>query len=185
MANPAPSSTPRLSFRDLRKEDLAACLAWRNDPEVAETLSSLSVSATELELWFRSNQENPSANFFALEYEGELIGYVGLRDIDWVDRVGTLDITIGRKDLWDRGLGTEATIAITAFGFESLGLERLELTVLPFNKRGVHCYEKVGFKRSGFAKQRFFRRDRLWQPLRMTLTPARFKLAQRVAGADD
>lgn len=185
MANPAPGSTERLTFRDLRPTDLAACLTWRNDPEVAETLSSLTVSATELELWFHSNQGNPSATFFALDYQDELIGYVGLRDIDWGDRVGTLDITIGRKDLWDRGLGTEATAAIAAFGFDTLGLERIELTVLPFNERGVHCYEKVGFKRTGFAKQRFFRRERLWQPLRMTLTPTRFKLARQVAGDDD
>lgn len=181
MADAAPGSTRRLSFRELRRGDLAACLAWRNDPDIAETLSSLSVSATELELWFQSNQKDPSANFFAIEHQGDLIGYVGLRDIDWVDRVGTLDITIGRKDLWDRGLGTEATWAIVRFGFETLGLERIELTVLPFNERGVHCYEKVGFKRTGFANQRFFRRDRLWQPLRMTVRPAQFQLAQKVA----
>ncbi|HEX2173211.1 MAG TPA: GNAT family N-acetyltransferase [Dehalococcoidia bacterium] len=179
MTREAPGPTGRLTFRELRSDDLPACLAWRNDPDVAETLSTLAVSATELELWFAQNQRSPAANFFAIELGGELIGYVGLRDIDWESRVGTLDITIGRKDLWNQGFGTEATSAIVRWGFEALGLDRIELTVLPFNERGVRCYEKVGFKRTGVTNQRFLRRGRLWHPLRMTLTQARYELAQK------
>lgn len=180
---PAPHSD-RLNFRDLARADLPACLAWRNDPEVAETLSSLTVSATELELWFSHNERTSTANFFAMDHEGELIGYVGLRDIDWAERHGTLDIMIGRKDLWDQGFGTEATRAIVQYGFDALGLERIELTVLPFNERGIRCYEKCGFKRNGFASQKFRRRDRLWQPIRMTITPIQFELARKVAQHD-
>ena len=182
MSNPIlPGPTDRITLRELRYSDLAACLAWRNDPDVAETLSSLSVSAAELELWFRQNQRSPTANFFAIEYQGQFIGYVGLREIDWDARSATLDITIGRKDLWDQGFGTEATRAIVRFGFETLGLDRIELTVLPFNERGIRCYEKCGFKRTGFTSQRFFRRERIWNPLRMTITPIQFALAQKVA----
>ena len=179
-----PEPTERISFRELRRDDLPACLAWRNDPDVAETLSTLTVSAAELDLWFTQNEHNPASRFFAIEYQNQFIGYVGLREIDWAERRATLDITIGRKDLWDQGFGTEATRAIIRFGFDALGLDLIDLTVLPFNERGIRCYEKVGFKRAGVTGQRFFRRDRAWNPIRMTITPAQFNLAQKVVYGD-
>lgn len=175
-----PQAEARINFRELTHDDLAMCLTWRNDPEVAETLSTLTVSETELELWFRHNDRSENARFFAIEYQDELIGYVGLREIDWSDRRGVLDITIGRKDLWGHGFGTEATRAIVRFGFDQLGLERIDLTVLPFNQRGIRCYEKCGFKHVGVANQRFRRRDRVWQPLQMSVTPMQFNLALKV-----
>jgi RimJ/RimL family protein N-acetyltransferase len=54
-----------------------------------------------------------------------------------------------------RGLGTEAARLILGYGFEVLGLHRIDLGVFAFNPRAQHVYEKVGFvvegvKRDGF-----------------------------------
>jgi RimJ/RimL family protein N-acetyltransferase len=51
-----------------------------------------------------------------------------------------------------RGLGTEATRMITGYGFERLGLHRIELEVYSFNPRARHVYEKVGYVAEGVLR---------------------------------
>jgi RimJ/RimL family protein N-acetyltransferase len=55
-----------------------------------------------------------------------------------------------------RGLGTEATRLIVGYGFDQLGLHRIELEVYAFNPRARRAYEKVGFVAEGVL------RDALW-----------------------
>jgi RimJ/RimL family protein N-acetyltransferase len=58
----------------------------------------------------------------------------------------------------DRGLGTEAVRLLVGYGFEQLGLHRIELEVYSFNPRARRAYEKVGFVVEGV------RRDALRTP---------------------
>lgn len=52
-----------------------------------------------------------------------------------------------------RGLGTEATRLILAYGFEKLGLHRVTLTVFAFNPRAKRAYEKAGFVVEGLHRE--------------------------------
>ncbi|MFD1453116.1 GNAT family N-acetyltransferase [Oceanobacillus sojae] len=45
----------------------------------------------------------------------------------------------------NRGLGTEATQLIIDYVFKNTTLNQLTLSVLDFNPRARHVYEKVGF----------------------------------------
>ncbi len=51
-----------------------------------------------------------------------------------------------------RGLGTEATRLIVAYGLQELGLHRIALQVYAFNPRARHVYEKVGFRHEGTGR---------------------------------
>ncbi len=53
----------------------------------------------------------------------------------------------------DRGLGTEAIRLFLGYGFEQLGLHRISLTVLNFNPRAQHVYDKLGFVTEGVLRQ--------------------------------
>ena len=58
-------------------------------------------------------------------------------------------ITIGERDAWGRGLGTETTQLMLAHAFERLALHRVGLTVFSYNTRAIRAYEKAGFRIEG------------------------------------
>ena len=77
-----------------------------------------------------------------------------------------LAISIGEKDCWSRGLGTDAVRTVLRHGFEDLGLRRVDLHTDADNARGIRCYEKCGFVREGVMRAR---RLRYGEPLDMVL----------------
>jgi RimJ/RimL family protein N-acetyltransferase len=51
------------------------------------------------------------------------------------------------------GIGTKMVEKAVRFGFEELGLHRLELRVFDFNRAAIQCYEKVGFRQEGVLRE--------------------------------
>lgn len=60
------------------------------------------------------------------------------------------------KEHWGKGIMSEAMKAVVGFGFERMGLNRIEVYVMPRNKRSVRMIRSLGFKREGLIRQRYF-----------------------------
>ncbi|WP_202623269.1 GNAT family N-acetyltransferase [Alkalibacterium sp. MB6] len=56
------------------------------------------------------------------------------------------------KDLWGRGLASEAVEAIIHYGFKELGLQRIEALIEPPNRSSRRLVEKLGFVREGLLR---------------------------------
>ena len=82
-----------------------------------------------------------------------LIGYIGLDGIDWVHGDTFVGISIGEKDCWGKGYGTDAMRVILRYAFTELNLQRVSLTVVDYNPRAIRSYEKVGFVHEGRMRQ--------------------------------
>ena len=94
--------------------------------------------------WVRGKLEEKAVVFSMLEKEtGEFIGNIELMDPDGEKGELGIAITAAKQD---RGYGTEAVSALTAYGFETLGLRRIFLRTRPFNARAIRVYEKCGFR---------------------------------------
>ena len=52
-----------------------------------------------------------------------------------------------------QGLGREITRLVVAWGFDNLGLHRIELEVLAFNSRAIRCYLACGFRQEGVRRE--------------------------------
>jgi len=170
-------------LRDLRPTDMVIFLGWRNDPEISQYLSTPSVEPDELENWFGKGEGDTSATYMGIETAtGQLIGYIGLREIDWTQRSAMLVIVIGEKNWWNQGLGEDAVNTLLDYAFSSLSLQKVSLSVLPFNTRAIRCYEKAGFRRVGFFGEYYFRQGRLWRPIHMEITADQFRVARRIKG---
>ena len=76
-------------------------------------------------------------------------------------------ITIGERDAWGRGLGTEATRLMLGLAFDTLGLHRVGLTVFAFNERAIRSYRKAGFAIEGRMREAIVRDGRYWDELQM------------------
>ena len=65
------------------------------------------------------------------------------------------------KPFWGRGIITEAARAITAYGFETLGLTRIYAHVDSDNGASARVLEKAGYQREGLLRKAVLKKGEL------------------------
>lgn len=91
-----------------------------------------------------------------LKGEGRPIGTLGF--YKWVPSA-SYQAEMGydlEKEQWGKGIMSEAMKAVVSFGFEKMELNRIEVYVMPRNKRSIKMIKNLGFQREGLLRQRFF-----------------------------
>ncbi len=106
-----------------------------------------------------------------------LLGTCAFSQLDGENGSALYHITIGEKDAWGKGFGTEATRLMVEHAFERLGLHRIALSVFAFNERAIRAYRRAGFVIEGRAREAIRRDGRWWDEVAMSI------LEQRLAGA--
>ncbi len=86
-----------------------------------------------------------------------LIGSMDIWVHSWTQAEGWIGISIGERDYWGKGYGTDAMRLIVQYGFIELNLRRISLGVHAYNERAVKSYEKVGFTLEGRMRGEGFR----------------------------
>jgi [ribosomal protein S5]-alanine N-acetyltransferase len=153
--------TPRLTLRPFNEGDIDAMSAFLNDWEVAQWLAIPPFPYRRADARFyvdhvRANHETGPATEFAIALtEGDgVVGAVGLRRNSGGPDGDPADAAIGYwlgQPHWGHGYAAEAVRAVVAYGFGSLGLERLEAETDPENERSARVLAKVGFRPIGQA----------------------------------
>ena len=164
------------------EEDLEKFWFWVNDKEVMQYLSDnlfyKIYTLTMEKQWLDSvlrGQKDTLAFAILLPPEYKLIGITSLGNIDWRNRNAELAIFIGEKDLWGRGLGTEALVLLLDYAFNVLGLNKVYLRAIEYNERAIKCYLKVGFKIVGRLRKQRFRGGRYWDEIAMDILAEEFR----------
>lgn len=160
----------RIILRAIEREDLPNYVQWFNAPVVLEYFGAyLPLSLAQEEGWYEKMLQDSSVCNFAVEFEGQHIGGGGFGRIDGRHRNAEVGLFVGVPELWDQGLGRDVLETLIRFGFQQLNLHRIYLRVFAENKRGVHMYEKVGFRHEGRWRQAEFRHggyhDTLWMSI--------------------
>lgn len=78
-----------------------------------------------------------------------LIGSISIHNIDHLSRNAFLGIFIGEEEYRSKGYGAEAIRLLLEYGFKTLNLHNIMLTVHADNDTGIACYKKVGFREVG------------------------------------
>lgn len=104
----------------------------------------------------------------------ELIGQMGLYEINSINRTATLGIFIGNDKFRNNGYGTEAIKLLLDFGFNYLNLNNINLDVIEFNERAIKCYQKCGFKEYGRRKQSKFINGKYYDTVEMEILAKEF-----------
>jgi RimJ/RimL family protein N-acetyltransferase len=95
-----------------------------------------------------------------------LIGGVGLWVNLWNHEDAWLGISIGERDYWSKGYGTDIMRLALQYAFVELNLRRVSLGLHAYNERALKTYQKVGFKLEGRSRGEGFRDgvrfDTLW-----------------------
>ena len=152
----------RVRLRAIEREDLPRFVRWFNDPEVRENLDIfLPMSLGEEEKWYESVLgQDPVERPFAIDFQEEdnwvHIGSCGLFSFNQRAHHASLGISIGEKNYWNQGIGTDAVQTILRHAFETLNLNRVHLHVHESNHRAIRVYQKIGFMEEGRLRDDHF-----------------------------
>ncbi|MFT3896563.1 MAG: GNAT family N-acetyltransferase [Thermomonas sp.] len=91
--------------------------------------------------------------FGIFDADGELLGCVGLNQVNRAHRSANLGYWIGEAHR-GHGLATDAARQVAATGFGELGLVRIEVVALPGNAASQRVAEKLGATREGTFRNR-------------------------------
>jgi RimJ/RimL family protein N-acetyltransferase len=137
----------------MRKEDVPTIARWHQDLEFTASIGSPG-EAHSLEMREEAYQKNARMRPDSVELAlillatGRLVGFGGLFDISRA-MTASLFVGIGERDLWGKGLGTEATRLICEYGFFFRNLYSIKVEVNGYNRRAIRVYERLGFKPIG------------------------------------
>jgi [ribosomal protein S5]-alanine N-acetyltransferase len=153
-------STARLILGGFHLEDAAELQRLAGAREIADTTLRIPhpYRLDDALTWIEQQNSQPVvaeiANFAVrLVSTGQLIGCVGLRDIDANHRQAELGFWIG-VDWWDRGYAREAARAVIRFGFETLDLHRICAHHMTRNPASGRVLQAIGMQREGVLRQR-------------------------------
>lgn len=154
---------PRIQLRPFNDQAIEAMLQILQEPEVLVKTGSVSSSDQKQDLdqeavraWYsrRNNKKNRLDLAIYIPETDQYVGEVVFNEYDARNKSVNYRIAIGQGGR-NRGYGTEATKLMVDYGFEQLGLNRIELEVLDFNARARHVYTSCGFVAEGRRRQAY------------------------------
>ena len=112
-----------------------------------DPLGTAELTQQDVDQWYESLKREPLN--WVIELEGRCIGAARLHTVDLKNRRAKYAIGIFSPEHWGKGYGTEVTHLVLRYAFEQVGLHRVELRVLEYNKRAIGCYRRCGFVEEG------------------------------------
>jgi ribosomal-protein-alanine N-acetyltransferase len=157
--------TDRLLLRRMVSGDLEHIFAYASDPEVARYTSwpahsSLEDSQEFLDYVLDLYRQGKVAPWGMVHKgDGRLIGTCGF--LDWHPHHARSEIGYAlSRQYWGRGLMTEAVREIISFGFETMGLNRIQGRCEVENVASARVMEKAGMKLEGVLREHEFCKGR-------------------------
>ena len=152
--------TARLLLGGFASDDAAELQRLAGAREIADTTLAIPhpYHIEDARSWIEQQNSDDgatgAANFaIRLLPQRELIGSIGLRDIDTQHHQAELGFWIG-KDWWGQGYAREAARAVIQFGFQSLDLNRICAHHMSRNPASGRVLLAAGMQREGVLRQR-------------------------------
>ena len=154
------------SLRTYFPDDASALPALANDFAVARYMSRRfphPYTSRDAEDWVNTISRDSAFLTFAIDVDGALAGGIGF-DFEDGERAGTAQVGywLGRK-FWGRGIATAALKVLVGYGFENVGLRRIQAYVMRPNVASARVLEHAGFVHEATLRGFYLDRDELVQ----------------------
>ena len=100
----------------------------------------------------KTSKTNNGSYYIVLD--GKIIGSVGLAIISETHKIGEIGYWLS-KDYNGRGIMTNAVKVLSDFGFNTLGLNRIEILVDTENRASQAVAERAGFEKESVSRHSF------------------------------
>ncbi|HWK59086.1 MAG TPA: GNAT family protein [Parapedobacter sp.] len=157
-------TTTRLRLRQIESSDIAHIYRGLSDPKVIKyygvSFDSLQATQEQME-WFRNLEQNKTGIWWAICSPDNRIFYGagGFNGISREHRKAEIGFWL-LPDFWGQGFMQEAFPLICGYGFERLGLNRIEGFVDSENLNCKRAIEKLGFIHEGTMRECEFKEGR-------------------------
>lgn len=149
--------TARLVLRKIEKKDYEGVFGYSSDHLVTKYLlwsAHKNVFFTK-EYLKEVSKNYKKQNFFdwGITFKGEnrIIGTCGFSSFNIPNNIGEIGYVLASA-YWGQGIAAEAATAVIAFGFNVLGLHRIEAKIMPENIASKRVLEKCGMKEEGIKR---------------------------------
>ncbi|HLY31403.1 MAG TPA: GNAT family protein [Ktedonobacterales bacterium] len=159
--------TPRLILRQIEPHDTEALFATFSDEAVMEFYGDLPHRTLDDSRDLIRRQQGWYARREGIRWgitrkgDDEVIGSCGFFHFDEGFHRAETGYEL-RQAYWRQGVMREALTAIITFGFDEMGLQRIEAIIDDANAASKGVLRSLGFTHEGTLRKRFFFRDQLW-----------------------
>lgn len=163
-------------LRPLELADARTLYVGINNPDVWQYLSSAAAFPKGIgfeEEWIKEKQKPNKHDVtlgICLTATSELIGTIGLHQIDYLNRTAVTGTVIFKSEHQSQGYGTDAKMALLRYAFLVLNLRLIESRVVAFNDRSRRYGEKCGYQLDGRLPERHERLGALHDELVLSVT---------------
>jgi ribosomal-protein-alanine N-acetyltransferase len=120
--------------------------------------------------WIDLATKKLRGNAFAVCVGGFAVGAIGVFPRDDVNRHSAeIGYWLG-EEFWAQGITTEAVVAMTDYGFRSLGLFRIFAEVFEWNRASMRVLEKAGYEAEGRLRNHALKDGRLIDQILYAIT---------------
>ena len=130
-------------------------------------------SVKKIEEWITKELEDENSSPFVFMIrtlqDDRLIGELGLDGLQWNHGDAYVGISLGERQDWGKGFGTDAMRVLLRYAFTELNLQRVSLNVFEYNPRAVYSYQKAGFTYEGRQRKFLNRAGRRWDLIFMSI----------------
>ena len=161
-----------LKIRKHLKKDIPCRVKWLNNPKVNKFIGDEIGQKTSLKKekeWFANYQKAKNKKFFTICDNSKPIGFMGLSNINKLNKNADLFIAIGEDGYRGKGIGKIAMRWITDYGFNKLKLHKINLGVVKNNIPAVNLYRSLGFVVEGNMKDEIFYKNKFHDFLSMAI----------------
>lgn len=149
----SPSSVQLRAFKLSDKTNLVRIA---NNAKIAANLRDgfphpFTIESAEKFIHFAMHDQK--SKVFAIEWEGQHVGNVGLhRKDDIYKNTAEIGYFIG-EDYWGKGIASSAVALAVRYGFVEMDLMRIDAGVFDYNVGSMRVLEKCGFLKEGIARR--------------------------------
>ena len=135
-----------IAIRPLSIDDYEIVLKWSKD-DLFCSANGWEKNRDEVELyrWWSHCVNNNADDFIrmGIEYDGKLIGYADLANIE--GDTAEIGIAIGESSLWGKGIGYHSTLSLMKYASTKLGITVFTAETHETNIRARKMLENLGF----------------------------------------
>lgn len=156
MADPAFLTGDRVTLRPIEEADLEFLQAKINDPRIWRAIGrSRPVNDAQERDFFENVVCSDDTVNLLIVADSTPVGTIAFNTIDWETGRAELGYWIA-PDAQQQGYGTEAAERIVAYGFDQLGLHKIEARVFEWNDPSRRLLESIGFTQEGVHRDEVF-----------------------------
>ncbi|MBS4536352.1 GNAT family N-acetyltransferase [Clostridium sp. D2Q-14] len=151
--------TERLILRPFKEEDAIDMYNnWATDKEVTRYVTwpphkSIDESKNIINLWIEENKSIENYHWaIEVKEDNSVIGTIGLLDVDNRNENSEIGYCISR-DYWNKGITTEAFLAIIEYAFNEVGFTRITARYQVGNNASGRVMEKCGLTYEGTLRK--------------------------------